>query len=401
MTPGSSRTAQLAVLASCLIATGCFAGAVTQRALFCFVLPGLILGACAVEVLQSSFSWRSALSVSIGLCLAWAEVANLATGTSNGPAAKATFAAGALTSAALAASATRMPALFLLPMSGVVVAADLYGAGDEVPLLAVLTGGAAVVALASVESARRRGGRPGSVRESYWSVAALALLIMVAGSAAVLTQVRHDGRHPHTALSAIRNSAVRPFWGDPFPSTATTRAKRHHSPAAPPRIPPTHHSPEHRSGSHAWALIVLALLVALAMSIAIRLLLVRRAWAHALRILRADPPEGMVGAWIWATLRFRAYRMPLPPQLSPDRVARGAPIHEVPPDTAEPLRQLGLLVAPVAFRSPHAVADTEGVDAAWGLAKAACAAAEGSLGGLGRLRVRFVAPGAFVLHLGN
>jgi hypothetical protein len=170
------------------------------------------------------------------------------------------------------------------------------------------------------------------------------------------------------------------------------------TPAPPPAQQP---ASEHHSGLPTWLLIVLGVFGATALSVISWLLLVRRAWSRALHTLMTGPPEGIVGAWIWATLRFRAYRMPLPPQLSPDRVARGAPIHEVPPDTAEPLRQLGVLVAPVAFGAPHTVADVDGVDAAWQLSKAACAAAEGSLGRLARLRTRFVSPGRFALHVGN
>jgi hypothetical protein len=397
--PASSRNAQIAVAATCLIAAGCFAGVVTQRALFGFLLPGWVIGGGAFALLAATFSMRSALPVSLALGLGWAQIANVATGISNGPAARSTLAVSALTSLALAASRTRMPALFLCPVAGVVAAADLLGAGDEVPLVAVLTSGAAVVTLASVESARRRQGLPKTDRQRYWSVAVLGVLTMGAASVAVLTQSNHDGNKPRSAVNAIENSAVRPFWSDPFPSSAATRPKRHHVPATPPVKAPERRAPEHHS--HTWMWIALGLLAALVLGIVARLLLVRRAWERALRALMTGPPEGMVGAWIWATLRFRAFRMPLPPQLSPDRVARGAPIHEVPPDTAEPLRQLGLLVAPVAFRSPHAVADQSGVDAAWSLAKAACAAAEGSLGIPGRLRVRFVSPGAFGLHVGN
>jgi HAMP domain-containing protein len=146
---------------------------------------------------------------------------------------------------------------------------------------------------------------------------------------------------------------------------------------------------------------ILGVAVAAVLALVIWLWLVRRAWVRATQSLAVGPPAGVVGAWIWTTLRFRAYRMTLPPQLSPDRVARGDPIHEVPPDTAEPLRQLGLLVAPVAFGAPNAVADDDDVATAWRLARSACGAAESSLGTLRRLRLRFVSPGAFELHLGN
>jgi hypothetical protein len=150
-----------------------------------------------------------------------------------------------------------------------------------------------------------------------------------------------------------------------------------------------------------WVLIILGLLFLVVGSVGARLLAVRRAWAQARRRLDTDPQQGVVGAWIWATLRFRAYRLPLPPQLSPDRVDRGTPIHAVPPNTAEPLRQLGRLVTPFAFGSPEVQVDDEVLETAWQLATAACAAAEQSLGGVGRLRVRFVAPPTAGLRSGN
>ena len=61
MTSTSYRNAQIAVAATCAIATACFAGAVTERALFGFVFPGLLLAAGATARFSSLFDVRTAL----------------------------------------------------------------------------------------------------------------------------------------------------------------------------------------------------------------------------------------------------------------------------------------------------------------------------------------------------
>jgi hypothetical protein len=65
-------------------------------------------------------------------------------------------------------------------------------------------------------------------------------------------------------------------------------------------------------------------------------------------------------------------------------------VHEVPPDTAEPLRELARLVTPAAF---GADADITGTDAdnAWALSDQVCEAAEAALSRLGHVRLRFAA----------
>ena len=227
----------------------------------------------------------------------------------------------------------------------------------------------------------------------------VACAAVAASSVAVVTQVHNDPRRPHAAGGDIDNADVHPFWGDPFARHA--KSKHHHHRSAPPPVATTDHQQHHGSSSSWWWLVALGVLLVGALAIGARALQVRRAWARTRRRLGAAPPDGVIGAWVWATMRFRAYRIPLPPQLSPDRVYRGDAIHAVPPHTAEPLRELGLLVAPIAFGSHDAVADTETVDAAWELAMTACAAAESSLNRVDRLRFRFVLPPTVGLNPGN
>jgi hypothetical protein len=244
-----------------------------------------------------------------------------------------------------------------------------------------------------------------SARAAQRSMAVVTLVAFaVAGvsSIAVLTQVHNDPRRPHPAIG-IGNAVVHPVWGDPL--LVHHHKRTHHTPhsvAPPPPAAARHHKPPAHRHSLSWALIVtLGLLLTAALAVAVRMWLVRRAWRRTQRRLGVEPPEGVIGAWIWATLRFRAYRIPLPPQLSPDRAYRGEAIHDVPPNTAEPLRQLGLLVTPIAFGSHDAIADAEAVDAAWRLSMSACAEAEGSLSRFGRLRLRLVSPPPIGVEGGN
>jgi hypothetical protein len=399
--PSLTVRAQVAVAISCAIAAMAFAGAVTEHALIGFVIPATALSAVTAGLFITHHQPKAAAATGVMLAIAWAEIANVVTGLTNGPAARSSFVAGSCAALALAAAASRFPSLFLVPVGGIVLGAVLLGSGGEVRIVAMVTVAAATVALAVVESSHRRWVRaPDSPPPSRrWSVGVVAILVTVAAALAAVTQARHDPRAPHAAINGSHNSLVTPPWTDPFPKTSVNsttssttvkqikhHVRRHH--VRPVHRPPYHHT--HHTVLDIILIVALSLLVLLAIWIGVRLYRVRRAWRRIHRDLRTPSAAGVIGAWVWMSLRLAAYRIPLPAQLSPDVVDRGGLVHEVPPDTAEPLRNLARLVTPAAFGADH---DNTGVDAenAWALSDQVCEAAEASLSRFGHIRLRFAA----------
>ena len=93
-----TRGQQLAVAVTCLVAAVTYAGAVTTWAMGLFVLPGVAGAALLATLLTARRMSGMAIGVVGALVLGWAELANIWTGTANGPAARstATLPAGAL-----------------------------------------------------------------------------------------------------------------------------------------------------------------------------------------------------------------------------------------------------------------------------------------------------------------
>jgi hypothetical protein len=371
-----------------------FAGAVTERALFGFVLPASVLGSATAVLFISNRQLRTAAGAGLAAGLVWAEIVNVVTGTSNGPAARSSFAAATLATLAMTAAASRFPAMFAVAVGGIIFAAVLLGAGGEVRIVATATVAVAVVALAIVEASARRWARlPGVAKPGRpWSVGAVAGLVVLAAVLAAVTQARHDPRSPRASVAGTANSLAKPPWHDPFPSTnVPPPPKRHpHKTHRRHHVVRPQHKPHHRSLLVLVLLAVYGLLLLAELALVLRLLWIQREWRRIRQSLRAPPANGVVGAWIWARLRLAAYRMPLPARLSPDLVDRGEVIHTVPPNTAEPLQSLARLASPVAFAGgPSAELD---VANAWLLSDQACAAAEAALSWLGHLRLRLATP---------
>jgi DNA-binding transcriptional regulator of glucitol operon len=139
-------------------------------------------------------------------------------------------------------------------------------------------------------------------------------------------------------------------------------------------------------------LAILAVLLLTAIAIVIRLAMVRRAWDRIRHRLRRRSTEGVVGAWVWARLRLRAYRMPLADRVSPDAIDERDVLARLPTDSAESLRQLAEIVVPAAFAGPSETEFQHDANQAWRLSDEACAAVEATMSRLGRIRLRLASP---------
>jgi hypothetical protein len=390
--------ATLAVLVTVMVASTSYAGAVSERALFGFDLPAVAIAFFVTDALMQQRLLRLAVAIGMVVAVVWAEVANLVTGQTNGPAARSAVAVGVCTVVALAVVASRFPALFLIPVAGVVAGALLLGAGGEVRIVAIATVVSSVAALAVVESAARRPvrGLRGERRTRPWSVLAMCLAVAAIASILAITQARHDGRTPHAAIAGTKNSQISPPWSDPFPAVHGAAALQ----APPPRStsaqsPPVPVRPQVKHVHHShrllwWVLGLLgALLLMFCIAVASRYLLTRRSWLRLrARLWRQPPAEAVCGAWVWARLRLRLYRDPLPAQLSPEAVPGYLASETSPP--RESLQDLAALVASVAFAATPA--DEGDVSRAWELADSVAADALADLELLPRLRARFMAP---------
>src|SRR5262249_15493093 len=158
---------------------------------------GVAIAALLASLLAALRMSGIAVGVVGALVLGWAELANIWTGTSNGPAARATFFGAAFTAIAVLLAHSRWPALFFAGAAGVVVGALHLGAAGEVRIVVVGAAVCAALTLGSIERSRRK-----------WTTKprrdiALVLLSLLAGAAAVgavLLQAQKDQRKP--ALTA-------------------------------------------------------------------------------------------------------------------------------------------------------------------------------------------------------
>ena len=202
-----TRGQQLAVAITCLVASVTYAGAVTTWAMGLFVLPGVAVAALLASLLAARRMSGMAIGVVGALVLGWAELANIWTGTANGPAARSTAFAAGWTVIAVVLAHSRWPALFLAGVAGVVAGAVVLGAAGEVRIVVVAAAVCAALTLGWIERSRRNWtARP---RRGI----ALVLLSLLAGAAAagaVLLQaqrIRETLRWSHSKVGSTRDQA--------------------------------------------------------------------------------------------------------------------------------------------------------------------------------------------------
>ena len=374
-----TRAQQLAVAVTCLVAAVTYAGAVTTWAMGLFVLPGVVVAALLASLLAARRMSGMAIGVVGALVLGWAELANIWTGTANGPAARSTLFAAGWTLIAVVLAHSRWPALFLVGVAGVVVGALVLGAAGEVRIVVVAGAVCAALTLGWIERSHRNWAAP--PRRGI----ALVLLSLLAGAAAigaVLLQAQKDPRHPALFAQGRDYPGIKPAWTDPLAtasrSLGTTAAAG--SQSKPQTTPPTskpaakqaapsNHAPvrKHTSRSiwfYAAAAILLVVLV-LAALIAGRLLFTRLAWRRMRRRLAGGAPADQVtGAWAWTRMRLEACRLPLAVDVSPDLVVAGRAADDVPAGVDTPLRMLAAATTKAAFSSDQSPSARE-VAAAW------------------------------------
>lgn len=361
------RGRQLALTVTCLVAAVSFAGSVTTWALAWFVLPGVLGAAVFALALVAHRMPAAALIVGGVLVLGWAELTNVATGQTNGPAARSTFVAAGCSLVAVVAAHSRWPAFFLAPVAGIVAGALVLGAGGEVPVVAVATAVCAAVTLGWLEQSRRNWTTPPSRGAA---LVALSLLVGAAAVGVVLLQAQSDRRQPEVLGPGRAYPQIKPPWSDPLRATTspspqrvtTGRAhvNRAHAPARPARA----RRSTHASSSRAWLYVLAGLLLVL-LTVGARLLTVRVAWYRLQARLRAGTPADQVtGAWAWMRLRLEACRLPLADAISPDGVAAGEVESGLPAEALTPLRTLAAMTTRAAFAGDRRVRRTD-ASAAW------------------------------------
>ena len=405
-----TRAQQLGVTVTCLVAALTYAGAVTTWAMGLFVLPGVAGAALLASLLASRRMSGMAIGVVGALALGWAELANIWTGTANGPAARSTlFAAGATLIAVLLAHSP-WPALFLAGVAGVVAGALYLGAAGEVRIVVVAAAVCAALTLGWIERSHRNWTAP--PRRGI----ALVLLSLLAGAAAagaVLLQAQKDPRHPALVTQGREYPGIKPAWTDPLAKTsrslgATAAARPHPKPQTPlptsmpaaKQAIPSHPAPVRRHASRSiWfyplAAILLLVLILVAL-LAAHLLFTRFAWWRVRRRLAAGAPADQVtGAWAWTRMRLEACRLPLAAEVSPDVVVAGRAMSDVPADVYPPLRALAAATTKAAFSQERPPARAE-VAAAWTAAGKADESARESLTRRARARLAFRGPASTV-----
>jgi hypothetical protein len=398
-----TRAQQLAVTVTCLVAAVTYAGAVTTWAMGLFVLPGVAGAALLALPLAGRHMSVMAIVVLGALVLGWAELANIWTGTANGPAARSTFFAAGWSLIAVVLAHSRWPALFFAGVAGVVIGAMVLGAGGEVEVVVVAAAVCAALTLGGIERSRRNWtARP---RRGF----ALVLLSLLAGATAagaVVLQAQKDPRHPELIAQGREYPGIKPPWTDPLETASKSlsaprphpppRTHRHDSTSNPKQATPSHRAAvRHSSESSVWIYVVAAtVLVVLVLTalIAARLLWTRLAWRRVRRRLAIGAPANqIIGAWAWARIRLNACRLALAVDASPDLVAAGRGIEHVPADVYTPLQALAVATTTAAFSCEQSFGAAE-VLAAWRAARRAEESAHVLLTRRARARLAFRTP---------
>jgi hypothetical protein len=352
--------------------------------------------------------------------LGWAELANVWTGTANGPAARSTVFAAGWTVIAVLLAHSRWPALFLAGVAGVVVGALVLGAAGEVRIVVVAAAACAALTLGWIERSHRHWTAP--PRRGI----ALVLLSLLAGAAAtgaVLLQAQKDPRHPELVAGGREDPRIKPAWTDPLATASNslggTAAQQLTNPKPkPPRPHPKPHTPrhtstppakratqshqpastpkhEHATRSRVWLYVLEAILLVvlvLAALIGARLLATRLRWRRLRRRLATGAPADQVtGAWAWTRSRLEACRLPLAVDVSPDVVVAGRAMADFPADVYTPLQALAAATTTAGFAHDQSLGAAE-VDAAWTAAGQADESARELLTRRARARLAFRGP---------
>jgi hypothetical protein len=370
--------APLLVLLTCLVGSVSYIGAVTQSALAAFVLPTVIL--VGVAALRLRFRTGPALAMVVVLSGSLGEAVNIASGQFQGSVARSAGVAGLATGAALVLSATRRPALFLLPVAAIVAWALALGAGARVELVAVVTAGVALVTLAALERDLRLFVK---APRTTGSVLLAVLLVVAVGVVAAQYQLHHDARPAaspfrQTLATTIEPPAFLSLTKHPPPS-ATNAAAAVPSPVA---APPNHH-PRLRQLARELLWGLLGLVVLLFLGLVSRLLWVSLAWRRMRRRLLRSVESSEAGAWAWTLATLDRLGSPVAAHISPDVAMSDAVA------LSGPVRVLAAAVAPAVFAPVSGAVPA--LDA-WRQAKAAVEDAWGSASQLRRLRAHWRTP---------
>ncbi len=430
-----SRGQQLAVAVTCLVAAVTYAGAVTTWALALFVLPGVVGAALLASPLVARGFPGTAIVIVGLLVLGWAELANIWTGLLNGPAARSTLFAGGWTVIAVVLAHSRWPALFLAAVAGVVAGALVLGAAGEVEAVVVATAVCAGLTLGWIERSHRNWtSRP---RRSA-ALVVLSVLAAAVAAGVVLLQAQQDPRHPYLFAQGREYPGIKPAFADPLSResrslsrSARERSSRTSSGSSNPHANPSHRPHTHRphaqqphsqqiphskrphaqqqhhanrphprsrkrsSPSKTWLYVlagILLFLLVIAALIGARLLAMRLKWRRLRsRLAAGTAADQVAGAWAWTRVRLDACCLPLAADVSPDSVAAGRAMKDLPPDVFLPLQTLAVATTTAAFSHDQALGDAE-VIAAWSAAGEAGDSARELLTRRGRMRLAFRGP---------
>ena len=375
----------IAVVITALMASLSYAGAVRLQALGLFILPTVVTTALLCVRMSRRRHPAAVAAVGAFVALGGAEIVNVVSGLSYGPAARSSFAAAGGTALAVAAARSRYAALFLLAVLEIVGGAFALGAGGEVEYVAVATGACALVALVRLDAGRARWSGPSRMAGS---VIAGLLVVIGVGVVAVTLQDEHVTRRPAVLFPAVTDQAVHPFWHEHAVSPPPKQRSKAAAPAGPTAAPRAlSHRPEWLSP---LLVAVGALLCVLALLVVVRLLIVRRAWQRLrVRLSSGDPNAAAVGAWTWLRTSLTAARRQLPMDLPPERATEGAAA--VPAAFVEQLASLGAVAALGAFAVSQSVTASDAA-ASWEAADAVVAAVVAELSRLERLSRRWRKP---------
>ena len=191
---------------------------------------------CIASLLAARRMSGMAIGVVGALVLGWAELANIWTGTANGPAARSTALAAGWTLIAVVFAHSRWPALFLAGVVGLVAGAVALGAAGEVGIVAVAAAVCAALTLGWIERSRRNWtARP---RRGI-ALVFLSLLAGTAATGAVLLQAHKDPRDPALVAQGRQFPGIKPPWTDPLATASDSLSGRQRTPQGPDAVRPS------------------------------------------------------------------------------------------------------------------------------------------------------------------
>ncbi len=301
-------------VATCVVGSFSYLGAVSADAMWRFVLIAAILGAVCALLLGQPEQWPALVAAAVPVVI-WSVIVNEISGETSGPAARSSVVCGLATVLAVHGARRGRTDLFAAGVVWLIAGAMLYGAAGEVMPIITLTILLVFCSIVVITAARH------GLFISRWKAAAIAvafaalsLVVITVLILSVALSSLIENRTP-VVSTALREQPLdfTPPWGETSVIASPVEPLPENDIAKPALTQGT-------DDLARTVLIVTTIVILLLLLLGFaRVLWVTRRLSRWRRHLLGLPPrEAIAGSWAWTATMLRRWRWPLPPNLAVD-----------------------------------------------------------------------------------